>query len=98
MINKIVAIQGNHPTKLNPKTDTSVFLANEVQKRKYRIFFYDPKDLSIINSKVIAKGFFIKFNYNNKKFYKILKKQKLDLTKCRYIFHWQKLKECINKW
>ena len=85
MINKIVAIQGNHPTKLNPKTDTSVFLANEVQKKKYRIFFYDPKDLSIINSKVIAKGFFIKFNYNNKKFYKILKKQKLDLVKCRYI-------------
>ena len=85
MINKIVAIQGNHPSKLNPKTDTSVFLANEVQKKKYRIFFYDPKDLSIINSKVIAKGFFIKFNYNNKKFYKILKKQKLDLVKCRYI-------------
>ncbi len=85
MINKIVAIQGNHPSKLNPKTDTSVFLANEVQKKKYQIFFYDPKDLSIINSKVIAKGFFIKFNYSNKKFYKILKKQKLDLTKCRYI-------------
>ena len=85
MINKIVAIQGNHPAKLNPKTDTSVFLANEVQKKKYRIFFYDPKDLSIINSKVIAKGFFIKFNYNNKRFYKILKKQKLDLVKCRYI-------------
>jgi len=85
MINKIVAIQGNHPTILNPKTDTSVFLANEVQKKKYRIFFYDPKDLSIINSKVIAKGFFVKFNYNNKKFYKILKKQKLDLVKCRYI-------------
>ena len=39
MINKIVAIQGNHPTILNPKTDTSVFLANEVQKKKYR----DPK-------------------------------------------------------
>ena len=85
MINKIVAIQGNHPAKLNPKTDTSVFLASEVQKKKYRIFFYDPKDLSIINSKVIAKGFFIKFNYKNKKFYKILKKQKLDLVKCRYI-------------
>ena len=85
MINKIVAIQGNHPSKLNPKTDTSVFLANEAQKKKYQIFFYDPKDLSIINSKVIAKGFFIKFNYNNKKFYKILKKQKLDLIKCRYI-------------
>ncbi len=85
MTNKIVAIQGNHPSRLNPKTDTSVFLANEIQKKKYRIFYYDPKDLSIINSKIVAKGFFIKFNYNNKKFYKILKKQKLDLTKCKYI-------------
>jgi len=85
MINKIVAIQGNHPSRLNPKTDTSVFLANEIQKKKYKIFYYDPKDLSIINSKIVAKGFFIKFNYNNKKFYKILKKQKLDLAKCKYI-------------
>ena len=85
MTNKIVAIQGNHPSKLNPKTDTSVFLANEIQKKNYRIFYYDPKDLSIINSKVVAKGFFIKFNYNNEKFYKILKKQKLDLVKCKYV-------------
>jgi len=85
MTSKIIAIQGNHPSKLNPKTDTSVFLANEIQKRKYKIFYYDPKNLSVIGSKVLAKGFFIKFNYNNKKFYKILKKQKLDLVKCKYI-------------
>ena len=85
MINKIVAIQGNHPSKLNPKTDTSVFLANEIQKKNYRIFYYDPKNLSIINSKVVAEGFFIRFNYNNKKFYKILKKQKLNLVKCKYV-------------
>ena len=57
MINKIVAIQGNHPSKLNPVTDTSIFLAYEIQNKNYRIFYYDPKDLSIINSKVIAKGF-----------------------------------------
>ena len=85
MINKIVAIQGNHPSELNPKTDTSVFLANEIQKKNYRIFYYDPKDLSIINSKVVAEGFFIKFNYNNKKFYRILKKQKLNLIRCKYV-------------
>ena len=85
MMNKIVAIQGNHPSKLNLKTDTSVFLAHEIQKKRYKIFYYDPKDLSIIDSKVIAKGFFIKFNYSNKRFYKILKKQRLDLTKCKYI-------------
>ena len=85
MTNKIVAIQGNHPSKLNPKTDTSIFLANEIQKKNYRVFYYDPKDLSIIDKKVIAKGFFIKFNYKDKKFYKIQKKQNLDLIKCKYI-------------
>ena len=85
MINKIVAIQGNHPSKLNPITDTSIFLAHEIQNKKYKIFYYDPKNLSIINSKVIAKGFFIKFNYSQKKFFKILKKQKLDLSNCTYI-------------
>ena len=85
MTNKIVAIQGNPPSKLNPKTDTSIFLANEIQKKKYRVFYYDPKDLSIIDAKVIAKGFFIKFNYKDKKFYKIQKKQNLNLIKCKYI-------------
>ena len=85
MTNKIVAIQGNNPSELNPATDTSVFLAHEIQNKNYKIFYYDPKDLSIINSKVIAAGFFIEFNYKNKKFFKILKKQQLDLTKCKFI-------------
>ncbi len=84
MTNKIVAVQGNHPSTLNPATDTSIFLANEIQN-KYKIFYYDPKNLSIINKKVLAKGFFIKFNYQNKKFYKIIKEQTLDLTKCKFI-------------
>ena len=84
MTNKIVAVQGNHPSTLNPVTDTSVFLANEIQN-KYKIFYYDPKDLSIINKKVLAKGFFIKFNYQNKKFYKIIKEQTLNLEKCKFI-------------
>ena len=85
MTNKIVAVQGNNPSKLNPVTDTSVFLAHEIQNKNYNIFYYDPKDLSIINSKVIAAGFFIVFNYKNKKFFKILKRQKLELTKCKFI-------------
>ena len=85
MTNKIIAIQGNHPSKLNPLTDTSIFLANEIQKKNYKIFYYDPKDLSIINFKVIAKGFFIKFNYKKKRFFEVLKKQKLELIKCKYL-------------
>jgi glutathione synthase len=85
MINKIVAIQGDHPSKLNPLTDTTIFLANEIQNKEYNIFYYEPKNLSVINSKVIAKGFFVRFSYNKKKFYTILRKQKLDLTKCKFL-------------
>ena len=85
MTNKIVAIQGNHPSKLNPITDTSIFLANEIQNKNYKIFYYEPKNLSVINSKVVASGFYIKFNYKNKRFFKIIKNQKLNLAKCRFI-------------
>jgi len=85
MTNKIVAIQGDHPSKLKPLTDTSIFLAIEAQRLKYKIFYYEPKDLSVINSKVVASGFFIKFNYKSKKFFKILKKKKLNLTNCKFI-------------
>ena len=85
MTNKIIAIQGNHPSKLTPRTDTSIFLAHEIQKKNYKIFYYDPKDLSIINFKVVAEGFFIKFDYKKKRFFEILKKQKLELIKCKYL-------------
>ena len=60
MINKIVAIQGNHLSKLNPVSDTSVFLANEIQKKNYKIFYYDPKNLSIIKSSVSIVWFNIR--------------------------------------
>ena len=85
MMNKIVTIQGNHLSTLKPKTDTSIFLANEIQNKNYKIFYYYPENLSIINSKVVAEGFFIKIDYSQKKFFKILKKQKLDLKTCKFI-------------
>ena len=85
MTNKIVAIQGNHPKNLNPLTDTTIFLANEIQRKNYEIFYYEPKNLSIINSKVLANGFFIKFEYKKKSFFKILKRRKLDLSKCKFV-------------
>ena len=85
MTNKIIAIQGNQLSKLDPLTDTSIFLAHEIQNKKYKIFYYEPKNVSIINSKVIAKGLFIKFNYKRKKFFEIIKKKNLDLSKCKFI-------------
>ena len=69
MTNKIIAIQGNHPSNLNPITDTTIFLAHEIQRKNYKIFYYYPKNLSIIKSKVFANGFFIKFFYKKKKIF-----------------------------
>ena len=85
MINKIIAIQGNHPSKLNPNSDTSMFLAVEAQNKKYKIFYYEPNNLSIINDKVIAKGYFINFNYSKKNFFKIIKRQTINLSNCKFI-------------
>ena len=85
MTNKIVAIQGNNPKNLNPLTDTTIFLASEIQRKNYEIFYYEKKNLSIINSKVLANGFFIKFEYKKKSFFKILKNEKLDLSECKFV-------------
>jgi glutathione synthase len=85
MTNNIVAIQGDPLSKLNPKTDTSIYLAIGAQKLKYRIFYYEPHNLSIINNKVLAKGYFVKFNYSNKKFFKILEKKTINLSISKFL-------------
>ena len=85
MTNNIVAVQGDDLKKINLKSDTSIFLAYEAQNKNYKIFYYQPKDLSITNNKVFAYGSFVKFNYKKKNFFKIIKKQKLDLTKSKFI-------------
>ena len=73
MTSRIVAIQGNHPSKLNPKNDTSIFLAVEAQNRKYKIFYYEPAHLSIINDKVIAYGIMLNSATQTKNFTQLIK-------------------------
>ena len=51
-MNRIIAIQSDNLKKINPHTDTSLQLAIEAQKRGYKIFWYQPKNLSIIKSKL----------------------------------------------
>ena len=84
MRNKIVAIQGNKLSKLNIRTDTSIFLAKEAQKIGLKLFYYEPQNLSIVKIKIIAQGNFIKFT-DDKKFYKILDNKLLDLSTVKYI-------------
>ena len=63
-MNKIVAIQADPIEKINPKTDTTLLLALEAQKRKHRIYWFESKDLSFINSKLFSSLIFAKlFSY-----------------------------------
>ena len=84
MINKTIAIQGDPISTLNPLTDTSVFLACEIQKKRYKIFYYEPKNIFIKNNKIYADGNFTKF-YNKKKFFKLLGKKTINLERSNYL-------------
>ena len=52
MINKIVALQGDHPSNLNPLTDTTIFLANE-KTMKSLIYLKQTHKVSILNQLLI---------------------------------------------
>lgn len=82
---KIVAIQSDKLKDINIKTDTTILLALEAQKRGYSVVWYETKDLNLINSKTIVYGKIVKFYENKKNFYKVVNKQKFNLAKVQYV-------------
>ncbi len=82
---KILAIQGSNLDKVNVKTDTTILLATEAQKRGFEIYYFEPKNLSFLNGKVIAFCKHIKIYNNKKKFYLQLKTVNLNLEKSKVI-------------
>ena len=62
---KILAIQGSNLKKVNIKTDTTILLATEAQKRGYKIYYFEPENLSFLNGKVLASCKHIKINEND---------------------------------
>jgi len=82
---KILAIQGSNLRKVNVKTDTTILLAAEAQKRGYKIYYFEPENLSFLNGKVIAKCKYIKIIDRNKKFFSLLKTINFNLEKSRVI-------------
>ena len=47
---KILAIQGSDLKKVNIKTDTTILLASEAQKKGYKIYYFEPENLSFLKS------------------------------------------------
>ena len=85
MKKKILIIQGSSLKKINIKTDTSFFLGLEAQRRRYQIYYYEPKDLSFINGKVTAFCSKVKFLDNPKQPVKIISKSVLNLLQAKLI-------------
>ena len=82
---KIVAIQGDHIRSLNIKTDTTLLLALEAQKRGYKIYYYQTKNLTFLNNKVYALCKEVEFNESKKKFYSIKNTKMVNLSKTSFI-------------
>ena len=82
---KILAIQGSDLKKVNIKTDTTILLASEAQKRGYKIYYFEPENLSFLNGKVIATCKHIRINENKKKFYSLLKNVNFNLERSKVI-------------
>jgi glutathione synthase len=82
---KIVVIQGDDIKKINPKTDTTLLLALEAQRRGYTIYYYETKNLNYSKKVVYASTQQIEFNENKKNFYSITRSRLLDLSKAKFI-------------
>ena len=82
---KILAIQGSNLKKVNIKTDTTILLASEAQKRGYKIFYFEPENLSFLNGKVSAFCKHIKINENKKKFYSLIRTVNFNLERSKVI-------------
>ena len=82
---KILAIQGSDLKKVKIKTDTTILLAAEAQKRGYKIYYFEPENLSFLNGKVIASCKHIKIHDDKKKFYSTIKTINLNLEKSKVI-------------
>ena len=82
---KILAIQGSNLKKINLKTDTTILLATEAQKRGYKIYYFEPENLSFLNGKVVALCKHIKIHHKKKKFYSLLKTINFNLEESKVI-------------
>ena len=85
MSKKFLAIQADPIETININTDTTFLLALEAQKRFSKIYWYETKDLSFIKGKVYAEAKEVIFFQNKKKYFKILKITKIDLSIVKFI-------------
>ena len=78
--------QMDHLSELNFKTDSTLPIIYESQKRKNTNYIYHPRELYLKNNKVFALANSISFSSSNYKKYKLGKKEKLLLDSLDFLF------------
>ena len=61
-------------------------LALEAQRRSYKIYYYETKNLTFFKNKVYALSQEVEFNENKKKFYSIKNSKIFDLSQASFVF------------
>ena len=70
---KQIAIQMDNIETIDYEFDTSFLLGYEAQERNYKIFYYHPNDLIIVNGNVLATGYYLELNLNKNNYFKYTK-------------------------
>ena len=82
---KSIAIQGDPLNSLNSRTDTTILLALEAQKRGYKIYYYETKNLTFLNGKIFSLCKEVVFFEKKKEFYSIKNLKTIDLSNVNFI-------------
>ena len=82
---KNIAIQGDPLNSLKRTVDTTLLLALEAQKRGYKIYYYETKNLTFSNGKIYSLCKEVVFFEKKKKFYSIKNLKIIDLSKTDFI-------------
>tara|TARA_Y100000590_G_scaffold423849_1_gene530117 strand:- start:221 stop:1174 length:954 start_codon:yes stop_codon:yes gene_type:complete len=81
-----VAFQMNHVSTIDKNTDTTFVLALEAQKRGYKVFHYQPENLSFYNGILSTKAEEIKLYESDKNFFSLYPTTRLILSELDIIF------------
>jgi glutathione synthase len=81
----IVAIQMDPLEMIRVKTDTSFALGLEAQKRGYRLFVYQPSDLSYQDNHLLAKGQFVTFFDQDENYFSVQSRESLRLDQAQFV-------------
>ena len=77
---KVAAFQIDPLESLNIKTDSTILIALEMQKRGYTLFFYQVKNLYITNNQVMGKGYFVELCLSQTNYYTIKEERAINLS------------------